>query len=72
MYRIALNWKIRATTSRAPVTTGRTGQAEVQVDVEEVGGRFADGRAEHFDDPEVDGDFWDFVEELAARCEGVL
>ncbi len=51
---------------------GRTGQAKVQVDVEEVGGGFTNCRAEHFDDPEVDGNFWDFAEELPARRAGAL
>jgi hypothetical protein len=32
------------------------GEAQVDVDVEEVGGRLPDGGAEHLDDPEVGGD----------------
>ena len=53
--------------SSAPVTIRRLRQSEAEVVVQVVGRRLADRRAHDLDDPEVERDFRDLVEHLAAQ-----
>jgi hypothetical protein len=50
---------------------GRARQTQVEICVQEVRGCLTHGSAEYFDDPEVDGDFWYFIEKVA-YCGGIV